>query len=116
VMCQALKELFQKEYEVSLAKSGLSAIASITLDRPDLVLLDYEMPVCDGSQILAMIRSEKDFADIPVIFLTGRVDKESIQKVLSLKPEGYLIKSLPPAEIKKEINKYFEQKAAKKKE
>ena len=116
VMCQALKELFHKDYEVSLAKSGLSAIASITLDRPDLILLDYEMPVCDGSQIFAMIRSEKDFADIPVIFLTGRVDKESIQKVLSLKPEGYLVKSLPPAEIKKEINKYFEQKTARKKE
>lgn len=63
-----------------------------------------------------MIRSEKDFSDIPVIFLTGRVDKESIQKVLSLKPEGYLLKSLPPVEIKKEINKYFEQKADKKKE
>ncbi|MCI8365936.1 MAG: response regulator, partial [Eubacterium sp.] len=44
------------------------------------------------------------------------VDKESIQKVLSLKPEGYLVKSLPPAEIKKEINKYFEQKTARKKE
>lgn len=81
-----------------------------------MILLDYEMPVCDGSQIFAMIRSEKDFADIPVIFLTGRVDKESIQKVLSLKPEGYLVKSLPPAEIKKEINKYFEQKTARKKE
>lgn len=112
-MCQALKKLFHKDYEVSLTKSGLSAIASIALDRPDLVLLDYEMPVCDGSQVLAMIRSEKDFADIPVIFLTGRVDKESIQKVLALKPEGYLVKSLPPEEIKKEIDKYFKQKAAK---
>lgn len=106
----ALRELFNKDYEVLLANSGMAAIRSITLDRPDLILLDYDMPVCDGSQVLAMIRSEKGFADIPVIFLTGRVDKESIQKVLALKPEGYLVKSLPPVEIKKEIDKYFKQK------
>lgn len=106
----ALRELFNKDYEVLLADSGMAAIRSITLDRPDLILLDYDMPVCDGSQVLAMIRSEKGFADIPVIFLTGRTDKESIQKVLALKPEGYLVKSLPPVEIKKEIDKYFKQK------
>ena len=54
-----------------------------------------------------MIRSEKDFAEISVIFLTGRVDKESVKKVLALKPAGYLSKSLKPDEIKKNIDEYF---------
>lgn len=65
------------------------------------------MPVCNGSQVLEMIRSEKGFADIPVIFLTGRVDKESVEKVLELKPQGYLSKALSPEQVKTEIDRFF---------
>ena len=75
VMLQAMKRLLEDTYEVSLAKSGLAAIRSMTLDRPDLVLLDYEMPVCDGKQVLEMIRAEEELASTPVIFLTGRTDR-----------------------------------------
>lgn len=110
-MLKTLQELLGKDYEVILAKSGLSAIRGITLERPDLILLDYEMPVCDGSQVLEMIRAEKDFADIPVIFLTSRVDRNSVKKVIELKPEGYLSKSLQPADVKKEVDHFFEKMA-----
>lgn len=107
VMRQAMLELFGLDYEVSTASSGLAAIRCITLDRPNLILLDYEMPVCDGRQVLEMIRAEEDFADIPVIFLTGRVDSESVKKVIALKPAGYFSKTMPPAEIKKLIDEYL---------
>ncbi len=110
LMRYAMKELLQKDYEISMADSGLSAIRSITLDRPDLILLDYEMPVCDGRQVLGMIRSEKEFENIPVIFLTSRMDKESVQKVISLKPSGYLLKTMAPDKIKKEVDDYFRKK------
>lgn len=107
---EGMKELFKEDYEVMTAKSGTSAIRSITLERPDLVLLDYEMPVCDGRQILEMIRSEEEFSNLPVFFLTGRVDQESVKKVISLRPEGYLSKDLKPADIKKNVDNYFERK------
>ncbi len=109
-MRTAMLHLLGSDYEVFTADSGLSAIRSITLTRPDLVLLDYEMPVCSGSQVLEMIRSEKDFTDIPVIFLTCRVDRKSVQKVISLKPEGYLSKSLSAESVKREIDRFFEKK------
>lgn len=109
VMLKTMQELLEKEYDVSVAGSGVSAISSLALNRPDLILLDYEMPVCSGKQVLEMIRAEKDFADIAVIFLTGRVDKESVRNVLSLKPAGYLSKSLKPSEIKENVDKYFQQ-------
>ena len=112
LMRLAMKELLEKDYEITTADSGLSAIRSITLDRPDLVLLDYEMPICDGSQVLGMIRSEKDFEDIPVIFLTSRMDKESVHKVISLKPSGYLLKTLSPEKIKKEVDDFFKKKSS----
>lgn len=110
-MLKTMQDLLGVDYDVMQAKSGMSAIRSITLKRPDLILLDYEMPVCDGSQILGMIRSEKELADIPVIFLTSRVDRESVKKVIELKPEGYLSKSLQPSDIKREVDHFFEKRS-----
>lgn len=110
VMLKTMQQLFEETYEVAMANSGLAAIRCITLDRPDLILLDYEMPVCDGKQVLEMIRAEESFADIPVIFLTGRGDAERVKKVMSLKPAGYLLKSLKQEEIKKIIDDYFEER------
>ncbi len=112
---ESIKQLLGEDYEVATAESGVAAIRTITLNQPDLILLDYEMPVCDGRQTLEMLRSEKAFEDIPVIFLTGRRDPESMIKVMPLKPAGYLIKSSKPAEIKKEIDTFFERKKAKNK-
>lgn len=107
VMLHAMKMLLGGDYDVVLANSASSAIKCISRNKPDLILLDYEMPICDGSQALAMIRSEEEMADIPVIFLTGRGDKESVKKVMSLKVAGYLLKSMKPEAIKKVIDDYF---------
>ena len=105
-----MKKLLDDDYDVTLAESGVAAIRIITLNKPDLVLLDYEMPVCDGRQTLEMLRSDPSFGNVPVIFLTGRNDPESVKKVMSLKPAGYLLKNLKPEDIKKSIDEFFEKK------
>lgn len=107
---QGMKQLLCEDYEIGMASSGISAIRSIALDCPDLVLLDYEMPVCDGKQVLEMIRSEEEFVKLPVIFLTGRTDPATVKKLVALKPDGYLAKYLKLEEIKKKIDAYFEKK------
>ena len=96
-----------EKYQVALANSGAMAIKYLTLNRPDLVLLDYEMPVVDGKQVLEMMRTEAEFSTIPVIFLTSKSDKESVMNVMGLKPEGYLLKTMPPEEIVKNIDAFF---------
>jgi len=111
-MLHIIKGWLGTDYQITLANSGLTAIKYMTLNRPDLILLDYEMPICDGRQTLEMIRAETEVADIPVIFLTGKGDKESIMKVMALKPEGYLLKSMKPMDIKKYIDDFFEKKKA----
>lgn len=102
-----IKGWFEDKYTVILANSGAMAIKYLSLNRPDLVLLDYEMPVIDGKVVLEMIRSEEDFAKIPVFFLTSKGDKESVMNVTKLKPEGYLLKTMPPAEIVRTIDDFF---------
>lgn len=106
-MRSRIVKLLEESYDLTEAGSSISAIKKIAKNRPNLILLDYEMPVCDGRQALEMIRSDEDIADIPVMFLTGRGDKESVKKVMSLKPEGYLLKTMPDEAIKKNIDDFF---------
>ena len=82
IMLRNIKRWLEDKYQVILANSGAMAIKYLATNRPDLVLLDYEMPVIDGSQVLEMIRTETEFCDIPVIFLTGKNDKERLEKYL----------------------------------
>lgn len=102
-----IKSWLEDKYHVSLANSAAMAIKYLALNKPDLILLDYEMPICDGKQVLEMIRYEKDFAGIPVMFLTGKNDKESVMQVTALKPEGYLLKTMDPAVIVQKIDYFF---------
>ncbi|MBE5950665.1 MAG: response regulator [Lachnospiraceae bacterium] len=106
-MLRNVKGWLEDKYQVALANSGAMAIKYLSLNRPDLVLLDYEMPVVDGKQVLEMMRTEMEFSDIPVIFLTSKSDKESVLKVMELKPEGYLLKTMPPEEIVRAIDDFF---------
>lgn len=108
-MRKVMKDLFNNDYEVMTASSGMSAFRIITLTRPDLILLDYEMPVCRGDQVLEMIRSEDEFADIPVIFLSNRTDRESVKSVVNFKPQGYLSKALKPEQIKEQVDRFFQK-------
>ena len=107
IVREAMKGLLGKDYEVVLASSGVSAIRCMFVDRPDLVLLDYEMPVCNGRQVLEMIRAAEELADTPVTFLTGTYDEESVRKVIALRPAGYLLKTLNPQEIRKNVDAFF---------
>lgn len=104
---RSVKAWLEEKYQVILANSGAMAIKYLATNRPDLVLLDYEMPVVDGRQVLEMMRTEMEFSNIPVIFLTSKNDKESIMKVMELKPEGYILKSTPPKQILQEIDNFF---------
>jgi CheY-like chemotaxis protein len=97
-------------YRVSIVTSGAQAMMYIADNRPDLILLDYDMPVTTGPQVLEMIRSETKVDSIPVIFLTGKGDKERVMKVLALKPDGCLLKSADKATLLKSLEDFFEKK------
>ncbi|MDE6615177.1 MAG: response regulator [Lachnospiraceae bacterium] len=89
---RTMKAMLEEYYNVAIAISGAQAMTSIGKKRPDLILLDYEMPVCDGRMTLEMIRADDDMKDIPVIFLTAINDRANIEAVLKLKPAGYFLK------------------------
>lgn len=102
---RTMKAMLEDYYEVSIAISGAQAMTSIGKKRPDLILLDYEMPVCDGRMTLEMIRADGEMKDIPVIFLTAVNDRANIEAVLKLKPAGYFLKPAVKDKLIAEIEK-----------
>lgn len=102
---RSIKAMLENKYSVTLANSGMKALTSIGKSRPDVILLDYEMPVCDGRQTLEMIRADEETGDIPVIFLTSVNDKEHIEAVITLRPAGYLLKPAVPSKLIEAIEK-----------
>ena len=104
-----VKSWLSAKYRVTIVTSGAQALMYIADNRPDLILLDYEMPVTSGPQVLEMIRSETKVGTIPVIFLTGKGDRESVLKVLALKPDGYLLKNTDRSSLIAAVDEFFEK-------
>ena len=102
-----VREWLKDEYNVSMASSGLQAIKYLGKNKVDLILLDHEMPVTSGPQVLEMLRSDPETRSIPVIFLTGKSDRESVMAVVNLKPEGYFLKTIDKKELLSNLSKFF---------
>ena len=88
-----VREWIKDTYKTDVVTSGMHAITFLLKNPVNLILLDYEMPVVDGPQVLQMLREEEATSNIPVIFLTGNGTKEAVTRVMELKPEGYILKS-----------------------
>jgi len=102
-----VREWLRSTYKVFMANSGLQAIKWLGKNRVDLILLDHEMPITSGPQVLEMLRSDEETKHIPVMFLTGKGDKESVMSVVALKPEGYFLKNIQKDELLEKLNDYF---------
>lgn len=106
-----IREWIKTDYRVDIVTAGMQAITFLLKvpedDRIDMILLDYEMPVVDGPQVLQMLRQESATADIPVVFLTGNGTREAVSRVMALKPEGYILKSTSKADLKDFLEKKF---------
>lgn len=86
-------------YKTDVVTAGMNAITFLMKNPVDIILLDYEMPVVDGPQVLQMLKQEEATKDIPVVFLTGVSTKEGVQRVMELKPAGYILKSTTREDI-----------------
>ncbi len=102
-----VREWLKGTYKVAMANSGLQAIKWLGKNKVDLILLDHEMPVTSGPQVLEMLRSDAETCNIPVMFLTGKGDKESVMAVVALKPEGYFLKNISKEELLEKLQEYF---------
>jgi len=104
-----LSDWLGKKYRVETLSSGAAALEAIQESRPDLIMLDYEMPGLSGPEVLRVLKDEETTRDIPVIFLTGTDDKESMVRVMSYHPTDYILKTKGAADILRTIDSFFEE-------
>lgn len=67
--------------------------------KPNLILLDLEMPKISGTELCRVVRSDRRWSQLPVIFLTGHTDQASVQRVFSAGADDYVGKPFVPAEL-----------------
>jgi len=106
-MLRMIKTWLSIKYRVYMASSGKIALNFLQNNAVDLVLLDYMMPQMDGPEVLKNIRADETLKDLPVMFLTSKGDKESVVTAASLKPEKYLLKTMPKAKLIGAIDSFF---------
>ena len=93
-------------YEVSYAENGRKGWETFSASRPDLVLLDINMPLMSGFELARMIR-EQD-RDVLIFFLTDRTEKADRLKGFDLKGNDYIPKPFYPEELIAKIKERFE--------
>lgn len=97
--------LKQDGYEVARATSGMSCLEQLKYIKPDLVLLDIEMPIMSGIQTLEIIKSNEEFKNIPIMFVTGSADPETVVAASKLGAVDYVIKPFMPQDLLDRVKK-----------
>ena len=91
--------------EVCLAASGTEAVAIATANHPDVILLDVSMPGMDGPTTLGALRERPETADIPVVFMTAKVQRHEVERYLRIGAAGVIGKPFDPMTLAYEIRR-----------
>lgn len=97
-------------YRVRSASDGRAAISSALEERPDLVIMDLQMPVLDGRLACRHFKSDPSLADIPIILVTATaefIQKEQMEEGLA---DAYVIKPFDAAELKRRMQELLDHR------
>lgn len=107
VVAGVLKE---KGYSFRMAKSGKLALSVLEKTKPDLILLDVQMPEMDGFETCKKIKQDESNVNIPVVYLTANTDSDSIKKAFSSGGVDYVTKPFNPVELLARIKTHIQLK------
>jgi chemosensory pili system protein ChpA (sensor histidine kinase/response regulator) len=95
---------------VLTAKDGLDAISVMSDTKPDIILLDIEMPRMDGYEFASHVRNDERVADVPIIMITSRVGDKHRARAIELGVNDYLGKPYQDSELLDAIGRLLEEK------
>lgn len=108
-MLRALRLCLMDDYNVSMANSGMDALSFLLKEKPDLILMKYEMTGYDGVKTLEIIRGRKSVSTVPVMLFSNLSERELVMKCLSLNIQGYLLMPVKKDKLQKTLESFFEQ-------
>ena len=102
--------LHRNGMRVLTAKDGLDAISVMQDNKPDIILLDIEMPRMDGYEFASHVRNDDRVSDVPIIMITSRVGDKHRARAIELGVNDYLGKPYQDAQLLEAIQRQFEEK------
>ena len=104
--------LERENYDVLVSYDGRDALKKV-LQKPDLIVLDIMMPEMDGFEVCKKIREQKEYQDIPIIFLTAKSGEKDEIKGLELGASDYIQKPISPNKLIARVKANLSKSAAK---
>jgi len=99
--------LMSEDYSLLEAKDGSDALNVLKTHRPDLILMDINMPDMDGYTLTAKIKSMSGFERIPILALTANVMRGDKEKTLEAGCDGYIQKPLDIDQLIREVDRFL---------
>lgn len=93
LIIEVLSEHFKASYDIETAMNGTDALAAVVRERPDLMLLDINMPRMNGIELLRKIRESEEYRDSIVFMLTTSNDEQDKIDAYDLNVAGYMLKT-----------------------
>lgn len=94
--------------ELLFADNGKSGLNVLKNSSCDLLIIDWNMPEMNGSQMLALMRQDKNIRDIPIIMVTAENERDIVAEAAEHEVEGYLLKPLTLASLDTKIKSVVE--------
>lgn len=91
--------LEEENYQTSFALSGKDALERLNVLKPDLILLDLMMPDMNGLEVCEKIRSNSQYKDIPIIFLTASQEDHHLTEAYQVGASDYVTKPFKKPEL-----------------
>src|SRR4051794_24300383 len=95
--------LIDEPIDLHAAYDGAGGLAAARALRPDLILLDVDMPGSNGFDVCAQLKQDPTTRDIPVVFLTGTAEADQKLRGLELGAVDYIVKPFEPAELRARV-------------
>ncbi len=103
---ELMRTILEKQgYMVSEAADGEQALQQARAEIPDLILLDLQMPLRSGYEVVAELRKDPQFASVPIVAVTASAMQGDREKALAAGFSGYLTKPLPLTTLREELQR-----------
>lgn len=106
-MSHAVKLMLQLlDYSVNIFRDARSAARQLLGgDRPDVMLLDINMPEVSGIDLLEFLRKQKDLKDLPVVMLSSETTDVQVDEAMDIGANGFIFKPVTIDELEEALNK-----------
>ncbi len=111
IFLKLLKNTLGKHYKVTTAQSAFECIKILSglSEPPDMVIIDYMMPVCDGLTLCGMLKEQPEYKNLAIVFYSGMSDVDNIIQVMPM-IDGYILKDKPVTRLDGYLEDIFKKK------